>query len=390
MIVEIFFWFLVFIVFYSYIGYGFVVFVFGKIKQNYKKNNYSELIELPEVTLFIPAYNEKEYIESKVKNSFELDYPANKIKFLWITDGSNDGSDELLKKYKNIEVYHHSERKGKAGAINRGMKFVTTPIVIFSDCNTMLTPNTIKEMVRLFSDPSIGCVAGEKRIIENSTDSAVNAGECIYWKYESLIKKWESELNSCIGAVGELFAIRKELFNEIDPSIILDDFIISLNIASNGFKIAYTPNAFSIETASANIREELKRKIRISAGGIQALIKLRYLLNPFKYKLLSWQYISHKVLRWTIVPLSFPILLILNFYFVMNDFSSFYSITFVLQLFFYLMITIGRIFEDIKIKPKLIFVPYYIYLMNLSVYLGFIKFLRGKQQVTWEKSVRGI
>ncbi|MGP8320680.1 MAG: glycosyltransferase, partial [Methanosarcinaceae archaeon] len=161
------------------------------------KKNQNSTYE-PDVTLFVAAYNEIEFVDKKVNNSFSLDYPKEKLHHIWITDGSNDGTPEALNKYDNIIVYHNADRKGKIGAINRGMNFVKTPIVIFSDANSMLNKQSIRHIVSEFQNSVVGCVAGEKRIITKDKDNAVNAGEGIYWKYESFIKKCESKINSAI------------------------------------------------------------------------------------------------------------------------------------------------------------------------------------------------
>jgi len=392
--IKILFWVFLFIVFYAYIGYGILLFVIIKIKRIVKKtpdkNNNNDY--QPEVTLFVAAYNEKDFVDEKIKNSFSLDYPQEKVKHLWVTDGSDDGTPELLKKYKNVEVYHKPERGGKIGALNRGMKFVKTPIVIFSDGNTMLGKDSIKEIVELFKDPKVGCVSGEKRIFNKEKDTAAGAGEGIYWKYESTLKKWDAELYSVVGAAGELFAIRTELFEEVEKDTLLDDFIISLRIAKKGYTIQYNPNAYAIEASSANVKEELKRKIRISAGGIQSIVRLKELLNPFKYGVLSFQYISHRVLRWTLAPLSLPLIFIFNMIIAINQglfHFAFYPILFACQILFYIFALTGWYFENKKLKIKLFFVPYYFFIMNLSVYLGLKRYLKGSQSVNWERAKRG-
>ncbi|MEA3317751.1 MAG: glycosyltransferase, partial [Bacteroidota bacterium] len=326
------------------------------------------------------------------KNSLSLNYPKNKIRHLWITDGSDDGTPDLLEKYEGIEVSHLNERNGKIGAINRGMKLVNSPIVIFCDANTELNSECINEIVNLFSNHRVGCVAGEKRIKQINEDAAAGAGEGIYWKYESLLKKWDSELYSAVGAAGELFAIRTELFQEVEKDTLLDDFIISLRIAMRKYTIQYTANAYATETASANVKEELKRKIRISAGGIQSIFRLKKLLNPFKYGVLSFQYLSHRVLRWTLTPLLLLLIIptniiLVNKYGLQNP--NIYSILLIGQILFYLSAIIGWILENMKIKFKAFFVPYYFFIMNLAVYLGFARFLKGKQSVKWERAKRG-
>ena len=394
-VLKIAFWLLLFIVFYAYIGYGILLFVIIRIRRmlgiNKLQKPYPDYE--PEVTLFIAAYNEKDFVAEKIKNSRELDYPANKLHMSWVTDGSNDGTPEELFNYEGIEVHHLPQRSGKIGAMNRGMKFVKTPVVVFCDANTMLGRESVRRIVNLFSDPKVGCVSGEKRIFGKEKDAAAGAGEGLYWKYESKLKKWDAELYSVVGAAGELFAIRTELFEEVERDTLLDDFIISLRVAQKGYTIQYDPEAYAIETASSNVKEELKRKIRISAGGIQSVIRLRSLLNIFRYGTLSFQYISHRVLRWTLAPLSLLLLIPTGLILAINEGIiklGFFCILFWLQLLFYLSALLGWYLENKSIRVKLLFIPYYFFIMNLSVFLGFKRYLKGSQSVNWDRAKRGV
>ena len=392
---KIFFWSFIFVVFYAYVGYGILLYIlvkikriFGKSRKDLQPDDYE-----PDVTLFIAAYNEKNFVAEKIKNSRELEYPASKLHMVWITDGSDDGTPQELFSYEGVEVHHQPQRNGKIGAMNRGMQFVKTPIVIFCDANTMLGRESVRRIVKLFSDPKVGCVSGEKRIFSKLKDGAAGAGEGLYWKYESTLKKWDAELYSVVGAAGELFAIRTELYQEVERDTLLDDFIISLRVAQNGYTIQYDPEAYAIETASANVKEELKRKVRISAGGIQSVIRLKSLLNIFKYGTLSFQYISHRVLRWTLAPLSLLLLLPIGLILAINE--GFYDFGFYctlcwLQILFYLSALLGWYLENRSIKVKILFVPYYFFIMNLSVFLGLNRYLKGSQSVNWERAKRGI
>lgn len=384
------FWTFFFIIIYTYLFYTIILFIIRLFKVGLFKKNKTHFSYEPEVTLFVTAYNEKDYIKKKIDNSLQLNYPKNKLKLLWVTDGSDDGSHEILKNYGNVSVYHNSERKGKIDAMNRGMKEVTTPIVIFSDANTDLNRDAVKEIVKEFSDPRVGCVAGEKRIYLSEKEKAVSAGEGIYWKYESLIKKLESDINSSVGAAGELFAIRTELFENVEPDTILDDFTISLIIAKKGYKIKYAPKAIACEKASFSIKEELKRKIRIASGGFQTLVRMKNLLNIFKYGFLSFAYISHKVLRWIMVPFSFIMIFFINILIVtfLSPSFSFYLFTFLLQIFFYILALTGFLLKNKSTKIKSIFIPFYLFIMNYAVLTGMIRYLRQKHSVIWEKAVR--
>ncbi|MBL0153651.1 MAG: glycosyltransferase family 2 protein [Chitinophagaceae bacterium] len=390
---QIIFWILVFMVVYTYVGYGILLYILVKIKRVFRGKRKPVLDESyePEVTLFIAAYNEKEFVEAKIRNSRELEYPKEKLHMIWVTDGSDDGTPELLRSFNDVDVQHLSERNGKIGAMNRGMRFVKTPIVIFSDANTMLGKESVRRMVHLFSNPKVGCVSGEKRIFNKENDTASGAGEGLYWKYESALKKWDAELYSVVGAAGELFGIRTALYREVEKDTLLDDFIISLRVAQDGYTIQYDPEAYAIETASANVKEELKRKIRISAGGIQSVVRLSSLLNIFKYGLLSFQYVSHRVLRWTITPLCLVILIPVGYMLAyqegMFDFG-FYSIIWWLQVLFYIAALTGWFLENRSTRIKILFVPYYFFIMNLSVVLGFFRYMKKTQSVNWERAKR--
>ena len=390
MISKIIFWFFLFIMAYSYLGYGFLLLVLATIKKMFcpVQKNTEEVYE-PELTLFIAAYNEKRFVHSKMQNIMALQYPKDKLRILWVTDGSDDGTPDELSQYNNITVLHKNERRGKIGAINRGMRYVTTPIVVFSDCNTMLSPDALKEIVSFFKNPSVGCVAGEKRIIHKNKDVAVNIGEGFYWIYESMLKSLESKVYSVIGAAGELFAIRTGLFDQTEPDTLLDDFMISMRIAQKGYMIKYAPKAYAMERASLNISEELKRKKRIAAGSLQALLRLKALLNPLCYGILSFQYISHKVLRWTLIPFAFPFLLVANILLLRYDAFLLYQCTLILQILFYIFVMVGKLFEKTQTTCKILFVPYYVFIMNYSLISGFFRYIRGHQSVNWERAERG-
>jgi len=394
-IIAFLFWFLLFIVFYAYIGYGILLFFLVRIKRiiSPKKTDPNPNYE-PEVTLFVAAYNEKDYVDAKIENSFSLEYNKSKVRQVWVTDGSDDGTPDILRKYsdKGIEVYHEDARGGKIGAMNRGMKFVKSPIVIFSDGNTMLGKESIQRIVNLFKDPKVGCVSGEKRIFSKDSDTAVGS-EGIYWKYESTLKKWDAELYSVVGAAGELFAIRTDLYREVEKDTLLDDFIISLRVAMDGYTIQYDPEAYAIESSSANVKEELKRKVRIAAGGIQSVIRLSPLLNIFKYKTLSFQYISHRVLRWVVAPFALPFIFVFNLFLALDagldSYTNIYTLLFYAQVIFYVFALLGWWLENRKISIKILFVPYYFFVMNYAVYLGMGRYFKGQQSVNWERAKRG-
>ena len=376
------------IVFYAFLGYGIVLYLLVLIKRITapKKLNIEVRFE-PLITLVIPCFNEADILEDKIANCKQLDYPADKMPIVFITDGSTDHTAEVLKKYPEIKVLHEDRRGGKTAAENRAMKFVETPFVIFSDANTILNKEAVRNIVKHFANDKVGCVSGEKRVLTDQADSASAAGEGIYWKYESMLKKWDSELYSACGAAGELVAFRTDLYTDLPEDTLLDDFMQSMLMAAKGYKIAYEPEAYATETASASVKEELKRKVRICAGGWQSISRLSGKLTFFKTPLLYFQYISHRVLRWTITPLLLLVILVLNILLALKG-NLFYETMLAGQILFYLSAAVGYILENKKLRFKPFFIPYYFCVMNYAVNAGLKKYLTGQQKATWDKAVR--
>ena len=355
-IISLIFWVGILVVGYTYVGYGIIIYILSKLRKRTNVLSSTPDEQLPAVTLLVAAYNEADIIRTKIQNTLELDYPKNKLEIFFVTDGSTDQTPEIVKEYPAIQLFHSFERKGKIHAVNRVMKSVKTPIVIFCDANTDLNREAIKYIVRHYQDPTIGGVAGEKRILSKDKDNASGSGEGLYWKYESFLKKKDAEVYSIVGAAGELFSVRTDLFEEPAENMIIEDFYLSMRITAKGYRFAYEPDAFAMETASASVKEEWKRKVRISAGGFQAMSKLSYLLNPFRYGILSFQYISHRVLRWTLAPFFLPIIFIANVWLAFYG-IPFYQLTMALQVFFYGLAFLGYLLRDKKIGIKGFFVP---------------------------------
>lgn len=344
------------------------------------------LEELPPLTLIIACYNEAHLLDNKVKNTLELRYPEEKLRLFFVTDGSDDNSVEILEKYQGIQVFHTAKRAGKIAAVNRVMDFVETPIVAFCDANTYLNKEALVNLVRHYKDEKVGAVAGEKTIYQGDKENAASSGEGAYWKYESALKKLDSELCTVVGAAGELFSVRTALFEKVDHSIIIEDFYLSMRIVQKGYRTVYEPEAFAMETGSASVKEEEKRKVRIAAGGIQSVVKLAGILNPFKYGVITFQYVSHRVLRWTLTPLLLPVVLVLNA--LLYATHLIYEILWYAQIGFYLIALTGYVLQGRKVKFKVIFIPYYFAFMNWAVYRGFFKYIAGNQSAVWEKAKR--
>ena len=391
---KIIFWLCLALVVYTYVGYGAVLYIILKVKNIFFRRETTPILPLdpqllPDVTLMICAYNEADVIEEKMQNIRALNYPQEKLCVMWVTDGSNDNSNELLQAYPEVKLVYSPERKGKAAAMQHGLQENKAEYVIFTDANTMLNADAIREIVRQFMKKNVSCVSGEKRVAARHAGQATAEGEGVYWKYESMLKRWDSELYSAMGAAGELFAVRMSHYLPAPSNALLDDFMMSMLILKDGHRIAYTNEAYATEYGSASTAEESKRKRRIAAGGLQSIWWLRSLMNPFAYPKVAFQYVSHRVLRWSITPLALFALFPLNLLLLFVSGSLIYQLLFLLQLFFYLSALTGHILKVSGRRNKLLYIPCYFLFMNLNVFLGIGYLMSHKDSGTWEKARRG-
>ncbi|MEL7168112.1 MAG: glycosyltransferase family 2 protein [Bacteroidota bacterium] len=389
---ELAFWLAVAVIVYTYVGYGAVLWMLVKVRDllgfSPRQPDLADpevAAYEPEVTLVVAAYNEERDILQKLENSLAQDYPKDKLKLLFVTDGSTDRTPQLLLGYPGVKLLHRAGRAGKIAAMNRAMKHVETPIVIFSDANAMLNREAVRNIVKHYADPTVGAVSGEKRIRAAEADAASGAGEGLYWRYESALKHLDARLHTVVGAAGELFSLRTDLFHPSEPDTLLDDFMLTLRVAQQGYRVAYATDANATELPSATVEDEFKRKVRICAGGFQSMARLLSLLNP-RHGWTTFQYVSHRVLRWAVTP---PLLLVafaLNF--VLGLTSPFYAALYGAQTAFWLLALAGWRWQDREVKVKGFFVPFYFAVMNVAAFFGFARWLRGQQSVNWERAAR--
>ena len=389
---KILFWACLLIVFYTYIGYGILLYIIIRLKRLLKGTPLQAVMpandELPTMTLMICAYNEEDIVEEKMANTLALDYPKDKFRIMWVTDGSNDRTNELLAAYPEVDVVFSPERRGKTAALKHGIRELKTRYVAFTDANTMINSGALREIARLFSDPTVGCVSGEKRVTARKAGEMASEGEGLYWRYESTLKRWDSELHSAMGAAGELYAIDPQLYREVPDEALLDDFMLSMYVVQAGKRIAYTSDAYAREYGSANIYEESKRKRRIAAGGLQSIWWLRSMLNPLRQPLVTFQYVSHRVLRWSITPVAMVLLLLVNIALVAMGAGTFYTVLLVLQTLFYLMAMAGWLTNRFGYKNKLLYTAYYFVFMNFNVFRGMAYLRSHGKSGAWEKAKR--
>ena len=389
---KILFWAMLLIVFYTYIGYGILLYIIIRLKRFFRGKPREAVLppdeELPDMTLLICAYNEEDVVAEKMKNTLAIDYPKDKFRIMWVTDGSNDHTNELLKAYPEVDIVFSPERRGKSAALKHGLRELKTRYVAFTDANTMLNPGAMKEIARQFMDPTVGCVSGEKRVMAKKDGDMAAQGEGLYWRYESTLKRWDSELYSTMGAAGELYAIDPTLVREVPDEALLDDFMMSMYVVEAGKRIAYAPDAYAQEYGSANIFEESKRKRRIAAGGLQSIWWLRRMLNPMRQPLVTFQYVSHRVLRWSVTPVAMIILLIVNGLLSIMGAGLFYDIILILQILFYTMALIGWLSSRYGHKNKILYTIYYFVFMNINVFRGMAYLRTHGKSGAWEKAKR--
>ena len=390
---KILFWICLILCVYTYVGYGILLYLLVLLKRLVKGKPQQMALpadsQLPDVAFMVCAYNEQDVVEMKMQNIRELDYPKDKLHVIWVTDGSSDNTNEYLKAYPDVKIVFSPERRGKTAALNHGISQVKSEITVMTDANTMVNREAIREIVRCMQDPQVACVAGEKRVLSRHEGEIAAEGEGLYWKYESTLKRLDSELYSAMGAAGELNAIRTKLYDPMPETALLDDFVMSMRMIEQGYKIAYTSDAYAMEYGSANLEEESKRKRRIAAGGLQSSWWLRSMMNPFKNFVVAFQFVSHRVLRWSITPIAMMALIPLNVALVMMKAGTVYTIIWILQILFYLAAFSGYQLEQRGRKNKLLYVPYYFIFMNINVFRG-MHYLRTHQGGgTWEKAKRG-
>lgn len=390
---KILFWICLVICVYTYVGYGILLYLLILIKRLLKGKpqpmSLPDDSELPDVAFMVCAFNEEDVVEMKMQNIYELDYPKDKLHIIWVTDGSTDNTNERLQAYPDVEIVFSPERRGKTAALNHGISQVKSEITVMTDANTLVNREAIREIVRCMQDPQVACVAGEKRVMSRHEGEIAAEGEGLYWKYESTLKRLDSELYSAMGAAGELNAIRTKLYEPMPETALLDDFVMSMKLVEQGYRIAYTSNAYAMEYGSANLEEESKRKRRIAAGGLQSSWWLRSMMNPFKNFTVAFQFVSHRVLRWSITPIAMLALIPLNVALVMMKAGTAYTVIWILQIIFYLAAFGGYLLEQRGKKNKLLYVPYYFLFMNINVFRGMHYLKTHQGGGTWEKAKRG-
>jgi poly-beta-1,6-N-acetyl-D-glucosamine synthase len=379
-IFELILWGSIGIVLYTYGIYPAIVFSLSKFVKRQERNNADK--DLPSVSVVISVYNEDNILPEKIMNISAIDYPQDKIEFLFGSDGSTDRTYAILLDagLSNLKVIQFPIRRGKANVLNDLIQRANGDIIVFSDANTMYEPGTVQKLVKHFGDKSVGGVCGELDLGSNE-QSVGEIGEKSYWQYENILKSKESKYQTLIGATGGVYAIRKSLFKPLPTSkAVVDDFLIPIEIVRRGYKMLYEPGAKAFEKAVGTVLGEFRRKVRIGASNFNGISEFADLLNP-KHGFISFALWSHKIIRW-FAPLFLLTIFCLSIFLAIG--SANYRLLLWVQVGFIVLGTIGFLFEWGKINLGIFAFPYYFIAMNAALFIGFIKYIFGKQRSTWE------
>jgi len=384
-IMEIAFWFFIFLILYTYVFYYVVLLFLASVipKRRERNDRYR-----PSISFVIAAYNEKKVIEAKIRNCLSLKYPKSKLEFVFGSDHSSDKTDIIIrrfvKKYPQVKLFAFKKRVGKAGVLNKIVPRARGDLLVFSDANTMYRADSLRRMVSHFADPAVGGVCG-KLVLINPNRNAGGTGEYIYWDYENRIKYLEGKIKTVFGATGGIYAIRKNLFQKLPEhkTNISDDFLIPMKIVEQGFDVIYDQHAIAQEYASLTMKDEYSRKVRIGAANVFALRKIKSLLSPM-HGFVAFGLWSHKIIRWAV-----PFLLVMLF--IANSFllrERFYSGFFILQSIFYILGCLGWICDRLGLRIRLFSLFYYFISINLALCIGYYQYLSRTAQPTWARLER--
>lgn len=382
------FWGAVALIVYTYLLFPALVFLRGLLwRRPYKQAEIT-----PQVSLIIAAYNEANSIEAKLANILSLDYPRDRLEVIVASDGSNDGTEAIVRGYAGQGIKLLAlPRQGKAPALNAAVAASSGEILVFSDANSMYAPDALRALVRPFADPKVGGVAGNQcylsktlragRIGKEKQSGLTSAGEQGYWNFDRLLKQFESQAGNTISATGAIYAIRRALFQAV-PGGVTDDFVTSTRVIAQGYRLVFAPEAVVYEPVAASGEVEFGRKVRVISRGLRGVIEMRALLNPFRYGFYAWQLFSHKVLRRLVV---FPLLVLFLVSPLLWLKGWFYQAATLAQVGFYGCALLGMALGGTRLsRLKLFTFPFFFCMVNAASLLATLNILRGQRIERWE------
>jgi len=333
--------------------------------------------ELPLITMIVPAYNEEKHLPDKLANLQRLEYPQEKLEVIFVSDGSTDGTNRILEKViaPNVRTIFLRERQGKPLALNQAVKAARHEILVFSDAATLFAPDALQKLIRHFSQSGVGAACGALKFRGNAESKQT---EGVYWGYESMLRLMESRLGATLTASGAIYALRRECYRPLPADSVIEDFVIPMNARRLGYQVLYDPEAIGMEFAAESIKGEFRRRVRLAIGSFR---NLREFLRVPLPRFTRIAFFSHKVLRWMVPFLLIGVLL--SNAFLLRELP--YRITAVSQLLFYLWAALGWVLHQQMQKLRFGLVGYFLLAMNVAFLVGFIRFLSGKTEATWER-----
>lgn len=378
LILKAMFWFSGFMIIYPYMGYPAFLWLISLFIS--KKNNVEPVQLLPKATLLISAYNEEAVIKDKILNSLALNYPKDLIEIVVVSDGSEDRTKYIVEQYRDrgVILRHYEGRIGKTACLNKAVPLAKGDIIVFSDANSNYDKEAINELVKNFSDKSIGFVTGTTKYITNDNENSIESVG-LYSRIEKLTKTLESNISSCVGCDGAIFAIRKNLYQPLKEYDI-NDFVIPLNVVKQGYRGILEGNAFCNEKTASDIKGEFDRQVRITNRTIRAIFNNMILMNPFRHGFFSFELFSHKLCKF-LVPFFMLAMFISNIVLVTQNLL--YIIILLLQICAYL-IALFKYYERYLIGLSSLASTSHTFIMvNLAILLGWLKYLKGETYTTW-------
>ncbi|MFI5459061.1 MAG: glycosyltransferase family 2 protein [Isosphaerales bacterium] len=377
---PILFWTLVGAVLWTYAGYPCLLAILALV---HRRRLVDAPIE-PTVTVIISAYNEQKHIAHKLTTTLELDYPKEKLEVIVASDCSTDQTNAIVEQFRDhgVKLVILPQRWGKTTAQNTAVQQATGEILVFTDATTILRTDAIRILVQGFADPRVGCIDAPHKSVSHA-GTVVGRGGRAYRGYESKIKELEARVNSLIGVTGCLYAVRRSLYEPIDPELI-SDFIIASKIYSKGYISISSRGIDTQEIAHEDASKEFEMRVRIVIRSIHGLVREARMLNPFRYGFFSFQLLSHKVMRY-LVPEFLLGTLFLSLALARSDSSwaGIYGLLFAGQLALYFAALLGWLSLLFKIPVPFLHIPFYFVISNLAALWGFLKYLRGERNITW-------
>jgi cellulose synthase/poly-beta-1,6-N-acetylglucosamine synthase-like glycosyltransferase len=332
------------------------------------------------VTVLIPAYNEAQHIAATIQNKLEQDYPSDRLEIIVISDGSTDGTDDIVREFssRNVRLIRREPREGKAAALNEAVRYASGEVLVFSDANSLFAPDAIRRMMENFADPEIGYVTGNLTYKVRSGGISGN-GCSAYMKYENGLRTLETRAGSIIGVNGGVDAIRRELYRDV-PRQLITDFVLPLHVISTKHRVVYDERVRSYEVANSELGSEFRMRTRVALRALQGITYMRRLCIPVNYPWAAFGLISHKVIRYFSF-LFLPIAFVTNLLLVS---APPYAALFVAQMIVYLLALAGWRKDLLGPVRKLTLIPAYFLISNAAFSVAAFKFLQGETMATWQ------